>query len=543
MKQCNNLNRVMESKNHSKNKINPKIRISKKLKMAVMTLFAVFILTVIPQDISAQYYKSWLKTNEALGRFELYGDNDTKANELFQQAIAGFRKGTKKGAIVSEAAYNNLGVIYQALGDYDEALNCFYASEKICSEKLSQKNLQVENLNKVPMDAEWRNSQFNRYNESLTLAYTGLGNVYLLKRDFALAYQYYKLAGNKAGMAYFHLFGIDTEQNLPVAMSLFRESAIETGADFWSNVYWLDYQINEYNKGNYNDKAFVLFKDYFYLKSMNKYKKDVWLPALIQSADLDYPPAQCDLWRQYRDRKEFDKGLPYLQKAVDNNYVPAFYEMACMYHFGWGDTKIDYQEAVKWYEKAAIEGDPMAQNNLGWLYHQRNIAAPSGYSNSDMAYYWYNESAKQGIEKAKQNLVNLQMPKQNIFELIGQTLNSIANITNSAFETYNKLNKSKIQPYTPPSSSTVNSTASNKSSSSDKPCNCGYKEATVYNNSYNADRNRLMDMNTWRERYNDNDRKRYQADMKRTREEFNSRCCNLSPISKDDWEDWDGKKR
>jgi TPR repeat protein len=211
------------------------------------------------------------------------------------------------------------------------------------------------------------------------------------------------------------------------------------------------------------------------------------------------------------------------------------------------DCAINEDEAKKMYEMAAKEGHPLAQINLGLLYYYcRNIAVPSGYSCNAMAHYWWNEAAKQGSGMAKNNLraLQVQTPQVSLFEMITNTISNIANV---AADIYNKVDKSKVQAYTPPNQRTTTGSPSSgstpSSTTNDKPCNCDYADITVYQRKYNSDRSRLMDMNTWYDRYNDNDRRRHQADMKRTREEFNSRCCNLSPISKDDWEDWDGKKR
>ena len=60
----------------------------------------------------------------------------------------------------------------------------------------------------------------------------------------------------------------------------------------------------------------------------------------------------------------------------------------------------DYAEAVKWYRKAANQGNATAQNNLGWMY-QYGLGVTQSKSE---ARKWYEKAAAQGDESAKQAL-------------------------------------------------------------------------------------------------------------------------------------------
>ena len=70
-----------------------------------------------------------------------------------------------------------------------------------------------------------------------------------------------------------------------------------------------------------------------------------------------------------------------------------------MYEKGYGVSK-DYSEAVKWYRKAAEQGDAEAQNNLGQMY-RNGYGVSKDYSE---AVKWFRKSARQGREAAKDNL-------------------------------------------------------------------------------------------------------------------------------------------
>ena len=62
----------------------------------------------------------------------------------------------------------------------------------------------------------------------------------------------------------------------------------------------------------------------------------------------------------------------------------------------------DYDEAVKWYRKAAEQGNAMAQNNLGDAY-ENGHGVPQDY---DEAVKWYRKAVEQGEALAQSNLGN-----------------------------------------------------------------------------------------------------------------------------------------
>jgi hypothetical protein len=67
------------------------------------------------------------------------------------------------------------------------------------------------------------------------------------------------------------------------------------------------------------------------------------------------------------------------------------------------DSK-DYVEAMRWYRKAADQGDADAQYNIGWLYeHGRGVA--QDYAE---AMRWYRKAADQGNANAKAGLMDLE---------------------------------------------------------------------------------------------------------------------------------------
>jgi len=74
-----------------------------------------------------------------------------------------------------------------------------------------------------------------------------------------------------------------------------------------------------------------------------------------------------------------------------------------MYEDGHGVPEND-ATAVKWYTKAAEQGDAAAQNNLGVMYEDGHGVPQDNV----MAYMWWNLAAAQGDENAKENKGKLQ---------------------------------------------------------------------------------------------------------------------------------------
>ena len=70
-----------------------------------------------------------------------------------------------------------------------------------------------------------------------------------------------------------------------------------------------------------------------------------------------------------------------------------------MYENGRGVAKDDY-EAVKWYRKAADQGDARAQCNLGLMYENGRGVSKDEYE----AVKWFRKAAEQGYENAKKTL-------------------------------------------------------------------------------------------------------------------------------------------
>ena len=87
--------------------------------------------------------------------------------------------------------------------------------------------------------------------------------------------------------------------------------------------------------------------------------------------------------------------------------------LGIMYDLGEGVPEDD-AEAVKWYRKAAEQGNADAQCNLGVMY-DLGEGVPE---DKVLAYMWWNISAASGHEKAKKNkeIISRKMTQEQIAE-------------------------------------------------------------------------------------------------------------------------------
>jgi uncharacterized protein len=93
------------------------------------------------------------------------------------------------------------------------------------------------------------------------------------------------------------------------------------------------------------------------------------------------------------------KAFYYFNKAANEGDPFAQNEVAYMYAAGKGTTRDD-RKALVWYEKAANHGLSSAQYNLGLMYLHGLGTAP----NKALAMHWFQQSAAHGFEPARKAL-------------------------------------------------------------------------------------------------------------------------------------------
>jgi len=88
-----------------------------------------------------------------------------------------------------------------------------------------------------------------------------------------------------------------------------------------------------------------------------------------------------------------------IRAKAERGFVKQEVELADVYFAGDGVPR-DVSEAARWYEKAAADGDPVAQNQIGYFY-QAGIGVPR---DPVRAAHWYQLASASGLGEATVNL-------------------------------------------------------------------------------------------------------------------------------------------
>ena len=91
--------------------------------------------------------------------------------------------------------------------------------------------------------------------------------------------------------------------------------------------------------------------------------------------------------------------MKWYRKAAEQGNAKAQYNLGMMYYAGQGVPQ-DHAEAAKWFLKAAEQGIAFAQFNLGLMYDKRH-GVPQNFAE---AVKWYRKAAEQGNAEAQYNL-------------------------------------------------------------------------------------------------------------------------------------------
>ena len=97
--------------------------------------------------------------------------------------------------------------------------------------------------------------------------------------------------------------------------------------------------------------------------------------------------------------KSFEEAVKWYRKAAEQGNMHAQYSLGYCYKKGEGVIR-DYYEAVKWCRKATEQGYASAQNSLGECYYYGQGVGKS----FEEAVKWYRKAAEQGNKYAQYNL-------------------------------------------------------------------------------------------------------------------------------------------
>jgi uncharacterized protein len=127
--------------------------------------------------------------------------------------------------------------------------------------------------------------------------------------------------------------------------------------------------------------------------------------ALTSQAERGDAQAQTDLGNIYLDSRsvlnDYTKGISWLRKAADQDFVPAENALSNTYCVGYGGTPKDGAQCRSWMHRSADQGSAEAQYTLGLSYFN----AIWGFEKDDaQGLQWVQRAADQGYVDAQREL-------------------------------------------------------------------------------------------------------------------------------------------
>ena len=101
-----------------------------------------------------------------------------------------------------------------------------------------------------------------------------------------------------------------------------------------------------------------------------------------------------------QEDKRYNEAFKFWETSANQGNAAAQYYIGRMYYYGNNVFTQDYKQAMKWYKLSAEQGLPEAQNSLGIMYDSGKGVAV----NHKEALRFYTLSAKQGFAKAQKNI-------------------------------------------------------------------------------------------------------------------------------------------
>lgn len=134
-----------------------------------------------------------------------------------------------------------------------------------------------------------------------------------------------------------------------------------------------------------------------HLKEESEFERNL---RLAEKGDAD---AQYNLGVFYYNgegvHRNYEEAVKWWGKAAEQRHVEAEYYLGVCSYNGWGVYK-SFVGAVKWWRKAAMQGSVNAQYNLGSCYEKGEGVT----QNHDEAEKWYRKAAEQGDVDAQRHL-------------------------------------------------------------------------------------------------------------------------------------------
>ena len=160
-----------------------------------------------------------------------------------------------------------------------------------------------------------------------------------------------------------------------------------------------NYELIKDMSENGSGMAMYLLAEYFIKVRDDEHKYNEWLNKAVEANNL---LGKLRYYTKYKKERVIDeKLLNDILYMAENGNIYAMYELGRFYDVD--EINRNYEEAVKWYRKAAEQGYAPAQNNLGDMYQYGRGVMTNYYD----AVQWYGKAAAQGLASAQNNLGNM----------------------------------------------------------------------------------------------------------------------------------------
>ena len=121
------------------------------------------------------------------------------------------------------------------------------------------------------------------------------------------------------------------------------------------------------------------------------------LAVMLPLAACSEPPTDVEKGLAAFEAKDYRTALRWFSKAAEQGNAIAQNKLGQMYYFGYRVVTRNHPEAARWYRKAAEQGLADAQNSLGTMYHYGQ-GIPQDFRE---AARWYRKAAEQGLTQAQ----------------------------------------------------------------------------------------------------------------------------------------------
>lgn len=186
-----------------------------------------------------------------------------------------------------------------------------------------------------------------------------------IKRNMAEAARWYLLAalqGNmyaQNAMAYMYKEGLGVEQNKEKAIEWYRRAA-EQGL-----------QVSQFHLARLYEEAGKQSGLSREQRSSYFSSAAIWYYHAAKAGDPEAAYYLSDFYTRGRGvPQDLETAVQWLQRAVEEDYIPAKIELARFYQTGKGGLKKDPAQALKWYSEAAEKGNGLAMFEIARMYHR-----------------------------------------------------------------------------------------------------------------------------------------------------------------------------